>query len=162
MTRGASDLVHSLAAAGATVATAESLTGGQVAAAITSVPGASRSYVGGVVSYATRVKVDVLGVPSEVVRDHGVVSAECATAMATGVRTLLGADYGIATTGVAGPDSQEGHRVGTVFVAVSGPLGVRVERLALSGDRDRIQHDTVERAVDLAGTVLRGEEPRVG
>lgn len=162
MTRGASDLVHSLAAAGATVATAESLTGGQVAAAVTAVPGASRAYLGGVVSYATQVKVDVLGVPAAVVRDHGVISAQCAEAMASGVRTLLGADYGLATTGVAGPDNQEGHRVGTVFVAVASPRGVHVEALTLTGDRGRIQHAAVERVVDLAGAVLRGEEPRVG
>lgn len=132
-----------------------------MAAAITSVPGASRVYVGGVVSYATRVKVDVLGVPPEVVRDDGVISARCAEAMAVGARSLLGADYAIATTGVAGPDSQEGHPVGTVFVAVAGPSGVHGIALELAGERDRIQHDTVEAAVDLAGMVLRGEEPRV-
>ena len=88
---------------GATVATAESLTGGQLAARLTSVPGASASYVGGVVSYATSVKTGVLGVPVDLVARHGVVSAECARAMASGVRRLLGSSYALSTTGVAGP-----------------------------------------------------------
>lgn len=161
MTRGAADLVHSLAAGGVTVATAESLTGGQVAAAITAVPGASRAYLGGVVSYSTEVKVDVLGVPAEVVRRHGVISGECAEAMATAIRRLTGADLGVATTGVAGPDCQEGKSVGTVFVGVAGAAGVRVVELALEGDREKIQQDTVEAAVGLLGAVLRREEPRV-
>ena len=162
MHRGACDLVHSLAAKGATLATAESLTGGQLAAGVTGVPGASRVFVGGVVSYATEAKVAVLGVPPDLVAQHGVISADCAQAMAEGVRSLLGTDYALSTTGVAGPDSQEGHPVGTVFVGLAGPAGTRVEKLVLSGERDQIQHATVENAVALLGAVLRGEEPHVG
>lgn len=162
MLRGTCDLVSALSARGWTLATAESLTGGQVAAAVTSVPGSSRAFLGGVVSYATRVKREVLRVPDEVVRDHGVVSAECAAAMAVGVRTLLGSDFGVSTTGVAGPDQQNGLPVGTVFVGVAGPDGVRVERLDLSGSRAEIQHGAVLRVLDLLGAVLRREEPVVG
>ena len=101
---------ETLAGRGETLATAESLTGGQLSARLTDVPGASRCFVGGVVSYATRVKVSLLGVPAEVVEEYGVVSEECAAAMAHGVRDRLAATYGLATTGVAGPDSQEGQR----------------------------------------------------
>lgn len=162
MRRGACDLVHVLGARGQTLATAESLTGGQVAAAITAVPGASKAYLGGVVSYATDVKVDVLGVSDELVREHGVVSGPCAAAMAEGVRAMLRADYGVATTGVAGPDPQEGKPVGTVFVGIAGPDGTSVVPLALSGDRPTVQRDTVDVAIGLLGAILRGEEPDVG
>lgn len=153
--------VARLAAAGLTVATAESLTGGQVSAALTRVPGASRVFRGGVVAYATEVKVFLLDVPQAVVDDVGVISAECALAMARGVRRRLGADVGVATTGVAGPDRQEGHAAGTVFVAVSGEAGEAVRRLALSGDREDVQRRSVTGALDLLEEILRGEEPAV-
>lgn len=156
------EAVGELIAAGATVATAESLTGGQVAAAVTAVPGSSQTYLGGVVAYATDVKVDVLKVPQEVVDTHGVVSAECATAMATGVRELVGSTYAMATTGVAGPVEQEGKPVGTVFVAVAGPAGVEVEELALEGSRVQIQLGSVEGVFSLLLGILRREEPAVG
>ena len=94
-----------LRAAGATLATAESLTGGRLAALLTAVPGASAVYRGGVVAYASDVKVDVLGVPAAVVERYGVVSPECAGEMARAVRGLTGSTYGLSTTGVAGPDS---------------------------------------------------------
>ncbi|WP_435769554.1 CinA family protein [Nocardioides sp. SYSU DS0651] len=133
----------------ATMATAESLTGGKLAARMTAVPGASRSFAGGVVSYQTEVKQRVLGVPDDIVEQHGVVSAECALAMAEGVRRLLGTTYGVSTTGVAGPGPQEGKPVGTVFVAVAGPDGHETLELALEGDRFMIQESTVDRAVVL-------------
>lgn len=159
---GACDLVHSLGARRATVATAESLTGGQLAAAITAVPGASAAFRGGVVAYATEIKTGVLGVDEQVVLRHGVVSGECAQQMAERVRTLLGTDWGVATTGVAGPDRQEGKAVGTVHIGLAGPEGSRSFRLQLQGERDVIQHAVVEQALELLGTVLRGEEPAVG
>jgi len=152
------DLLESLVDRGETLATAESLTGGLLAARITDVPGASQSFVGGVVSYATRVKVSVLDVPAEVVERHGVVSEECATAMARGVRRRLDATWGVATTGVAGPDSQEGRPVGTVWIAVAGPGVVRARLLALDGDRQQIREATCESAVTLLRDLLR-EEP---
>ncbi len=148
------------------MATAESLTGGRLAALVTEVPGASAVYVGGVVSYATDVKVAVLGVPEELVERYGVVSAECAVAMARGVRGLTGATYGVSTTGVAGPEEQEGKAVGTVYVGVAGPDGDRALALELVGDRAAIQDRTCREALDaLLSTVLgnlRGEEPGLG
>ena len=155
-------VVGELIAASATLATAESLTGGQVAAAITGVPGSSRAFRGGVVAYASDVKVSVLRVPEQVVKQHGVISAECAQAMATGVRELLGTTYGIATTGVAGPDEQEGKAAGTVFVAVAGPEGVEVASLSLRGSRPQIQWASVEGVLVLLSGILRREEPGVG
>lgn len=137
--------VHRLLEAGGhTVATAESLTGGRLASLLTAAPGASASYLGGVVAYATDLKTNVLGVPRTVVETHGVVSAECATAMATGVRVLTGATYAVSTTGVAGPDAQEGKPPGTVYVAVSGPAGVTTLSLELAGDRERIVRRTCQ------------------
>ena len=142
------------------MSTAESLTGGQVAARLTAVPGASASYRGGVVAYATDLKVSVLGVPESVVAAHGVVSAECVEAMARGVRDLTGSTYGVATTGVAGPSRQEGKPVGTVYVGLSGPASDVVLQLDLVGDRAAIVGRTVEEAltalVDLLTATLSG------
>jgi PncC family amidohydrolase len=153
-----------LAGRGETLATAESLTGGLLAARLTDVPGASRSFVGGVVSYATRVKESFLGVPADVVAQHGVVSGPCAEAMAAGVRTRLEATWGIATTGVAGPDSQEGKPVGTVHVAVAGPARVTVRRLTLSGDRASIREASCREVLALLAGELEddpGTEPAI-
>ncbi|WP_300682580.1 CinA family protein [Nocardioides sp.] len=138
-----------LRARGLTLATAESLTGGQLAATFTSVPGISAVYVGGAVTYWTEFKQSLLGVSEEIVDTVGVVSAACAEAMATGVRGLAGATYALSTTGVAGPDPQEGKPVGTVFVGIAGPGGVRAVQLALSGTRAEIQAQTCAAAVDL-------------
>lgn len=145
----AARVLEALAARGDTLATAESLTGGLLSARLTDVPGASRSFVGGVVSYATRVKVSLLGVPEVLVETYGVVSGECAVAMAQGVRTVLGATWAIATTGVAGPDEQEDKPVGTVWVAVAGPSGVVSRRLALRGDRLAIRRATCDAVLEL-------------
>lgn len=133
-----------------TVATAESLTGGLVCSELVSVPGASRVVLGGVVSYATQVKIQVLGVPAELVAEHGVVSEPCARAMAQGVRRALGADVGISTTGVAGPDRQDGQPVGTVFVGVSSADGTVVVELALAGERQQIREAAVAGAIRAA------------
>jgi PncC family amidohydrolase len=132
---------------GLTIGVAESLTGGDLCGALTAAPGASATVLGGVVSYATPVKQQVLGVPEAVVESHGVVSAECAEAMAAGARRLLGADWALATTGVAGPDSQEGKPVGTVFVGIAGPSSVRSLSLLLSGDRREIREQTCAEAL---------------
>ncbi len=147
-------VLESLAERGETLATAESLTGGLLSARLTDVPGASRSFVGGVVSYATRIKVSLLDVPVDLVERHGVVSRECAGAMANGVRARLGATWGVATTGVAGPDSQEGHLVGTVWIAVAGPDGVVARGLTLDGDRSTIRQATCEAAMSVLDDML--------
>lgn len=150
------DLVARLKERRATVATAESLTGGRLAARMSEAPGSSEVFLGGAVTYATEAKVKVLGVPQQVVDEHGVVSAECARAMAEGARRLLGSTYGVSTTGVAGPDRQEGKPVGTVFVGVAGPDGTDVVPLALDGDRERITAESVVAAVDALVTALDG------
>ena len=127
----AARLLAALHERGLTVGTAESLTGGLVVAALTDVPGASASVVGSVVSYATRVKRDVLGVDADLLAARGAVDPEVAAAMASGVCRVLGCDVGLATTGVAGPDPQDGQPVGTVYVAVRVPGGSAVNT---SGD----------------------------
>ncbi|MEO9325235.1 CinA family protein [Nocardioides sp. C4-1] len=149
---------QSLREASSTLATAESLTGGRLAAAITAVPGASEVFMGGVVAYASEVKVRLLGVPPEVVAEHGVVSAACAAAMARGVRLLTGATYGVATTGVAGPSEQEGKPVGTVFVAVDGPHGGPTLALELSGRREQIVASTCTEALAALASVITPAE----
>jgi nicotinamide-nucleotide amidase len=133
---------------GATLATAESLTGGALADLVSASPGASESYLGGVVSYATSVKTGLLGVSEETVETHGVVSAACAEEMAARVKELLGAGWALSTTGVAGPTEQEGKPVGTVFVGVAGPDGASAHELHLSGDRAEIRAQTCRAAVD--------------
>lgn len=152
----AARVLEALAGRGETLATAESLTGGLLSARLTDVPGASRSFVGGVVSYATRVKVAVLGVPDELVEEHGVVSEECALAMARGVRGRLDATWGLATTGVAGPDRQEGREVGTVWVAFAGPRGATAHLLDLSGDRSAIRQAACVAVLELLARELEG------
>jgi PncC family amidohydrolase len=151
-----------LAHAGATLATAESLTGGRLAAVVTAVPGASASYLGGFVTYATELKQSLLGVPHDVVERYGVVSGECAQAMAEGCRLATGATYALATTGVAGPDSQEGKPVGTVFVGIAGPDGVSALSMELVGDRHQIQDRACREALSALCGILRGEQPPLG
>jgi nicotinamide-nucleotide amidase len=139
---------------GETLATAESLTGGRLAALLTGVPGASKSYVGGVVAYATSVKEAVLGVPAELVARYGVISAECALAMARGAAGVTGATWGIGTTGVAGPELQEGKPAGTVHVALVGPGTSRALALELVGGREAIQDRTCEAVLSALEDIL--------
>jgi nicotinamide-nucleotide amidase len=134
---------------------AESLTGGLLADAFVQVPGASKVLRGSVVAYATDLKAELLGVDGDLLAEVGAVDAEVALAMAAGAANRLGASVGLATTGVAGPDSQDGKAVGTVFVAVVTPDGADVEELAISGDREAIRHGSVEAAVALLAKVLR-------
>ena len=149
----AADLVARLTAAGQTVAVAESLTGGLVSAAFTDVAGASVVVRGGVTAYATELKAQVLGVDEVLLARVGAVDAEVAEQMASGVRSLMGATYGLATTGVAGPDPADGKPVGMVYVAVVGSGSSRVKALDLSGDRAGIRAQSV-----LAVLALLAEE----
>ena len=142
---------------GETLATAESLTGGLLAEIITAAPGASKTYVGGVVSYATTLKTDLLRVPEDVVETHGVVSEACARAMAQGARELTGATFALATTGVAGPEPQEGKPVGTVHVAVATRNGTVHEELALDGDRASIRLATCAAVLSALAAILDEE-----
>lgn len=141
--RGAAEaLLAALRDRGWTVATAESLTGGQLAATLVDVPGASRSLRGGVVAYATDVKGSVLGVDPGLLAEHGAVHPEVARQMAERVRGVLDADVGLATTGVAGPDPQDGFSPGTVHVAVATPERTVVRTLDLGGDRAAVRAAT--------------------
>ncbi len=132
------------------MACAESLTGGLVCAELTAVPGASATVRGGVVAYATDCKVSVLGVDPALTARVGAVDPDVADQMAEGVRRLFDAEVGIATTGVAGPDPQDGQPVGTVHVSVATPAGIVRRRLALGGTREEIRAETVRSAVVLA------------
>jgi nicotinamide-nucleotide amidase len=154
-------LHEELARRSATVATAESLTAGLLAAALTDPAGASRTFRGGVVAYATDLKTQLLGVAADVIASHGVASPAVATAMAEGVRERLSTTYGVSLTGVAGPDAQDGCAPGTVFVAVAGPTGTEVRRLDLSGDRSAVRAGSVDGAVALLKDVLAAGGGRV-
>ena len=153
-------LLAELVARGLTVGTAESLTGGDLAAALTAVPGASAAYVGGVVSYATPLKQQLLGVTPDLVRRHGVVSAQCAEQMATGARRLLGADLALSTTGVAGPDLQEGKPAGLAYVGLASPGGVTVREVHATGTRAQVRAAVVEAAVEMIAAELRAGSAR--
>lgn len=144
-------VVRALIARGLTISAAESLTGGLLLAALTSVPGASAVVRGGSVVYMTDTKSGVLGVSAELLAERGPVDADVARAMAASARELWGADLGVATTGVAGPDPQGGHPVGEVHLALAHSAGVTHEQLDLghAGSRAHIRELTVQRALAL-------------
>lgn len=159
--RSAADLaarvLEILAERGGTLAVAESLTGGLVAAELTEVPGASRTFRGSVTAYATDLKRDVLGVDGTLLEERGAVDPEVALQMAAGVRRALGAGWGAATTGVAGPDPQDGRPVGTVYVAVVGPEGAgKVAAPRLNGGRADIRKESVRSVLGLLLSELSG------
>ncbi|MWA14029.1 CinA family protein [Streptomyces sp. BA2] len=145
----AAEVLRLLQARGETLAVAESLTGGLVAAEVTAVPGASRVFRGSVTAYATELKHEVLGVDGTLLAERGAVDAEVALQMAAGVRKVMGADWGVATTGVAGPEPQDGQAVGTVFVAVDGPGSAVVGPGSAVGGADSM--------IGGAGSALRSE-----
>ena len=145
----AAQVIALLRDAGQTVAAAESLTGGLVVAGLTTVPGASYAVRGGIVAYATELKAALLGVDQAMLDRHGAVYPGVATAMADGARQRLTATFGVGTTGVAGPDPQDGQPVGTVHIAVSADGDSVVRTLALDGDRDGIRRLAVEQSLAL-------------
>ncbi|WP_053756722.1 MULTISPECIES: CinA family protein [Streptomyces] len=166
MSSGATEVIRLLTVRGETLAVAESLTGGLVAAELTSVPGASKVFRGSVTAYATELKHRMLGVDATLLAQRGAVDPQVAAEMAAGVRKVLGADWGIATTGVAGPEPQDGQPVGTVFVALDGPFrpgsgsagGGKVEPLRLNGDRTEIRMESVRSVLALLLKELAGEQ----
>ncbi|EJU01097.1 hypothetical protein DACRYDRAFT_33139, partial [Dacryopinax primogenitus] len=143
---------------GRTLAAAESLTGGLIASSITDIPGASEQFVGGVVTYSSEAKYTI-GVPRPTVEDHGVVSPQTAGAMASAIKKLFGADFGVGVTGVAGPAEHGGRTVGTVFVGVDGPNGVVVEEggevCLEKGDRREVKAAAAAAALNLLRRQLR-------
>jgi nicotinamide-nucleotide amidase len=149
------EVIDLLRARGETIAVAESLTGGLLAAALTAIPGASAAFRGGVVAYATDLKSALLGVPAALLDSHGAVHPDVARAMAGGVAGRLGATVGAATTGVAGPDPQDGQPVGTVYIAVSAGGETAARPLALAGGRQRIREATVEQLLGMLICRLR-------
>lgn len=156
----ATSVIAELTAARLTIGVAESLTGGQLVAELIRVPGASAAVLGGIVAYATPLKHSLLEVDAGLLALRGAVHPEVALQMADGVRRAvaidgLPADIGIATTGVAGPDPQDGQSVGTVFVGIVSRAGGRVVALELDGDRQEIQRATVEAAVRALAEELR-------
>lgn len=134
---------------GATVAIAESLTGGLLTAALTDTPGASLTVRGGLVVYATDLKASLAGVPVALLEERGAVDPDVAVALARGARARLGATYGLGVTGVAGPDAQDGKAAGTVFLALAGPSDETVAERAFGGDRAAIRAAAVEAMLDI-------------
>ena len=155
----ATQVLADLALRGETISCAESLTGGALTARLIEVPGASRVVRGGIVAYASDVKAVLLGVPAARLASHGSVDPQVAAAMAQGVCRVLDSDWGVATTGVAGPDSVEGKRVGTAYVAVvrAGAEPV-VHELHLDGNRDKIRAAVVEAALEFLDAALIADD----
>lgn len=155
----AAEVGKSLVSAGCSVAVAESCTGGGVCEALTSVPGSSAYFLGGIVAYADESKTRDTGVPADLIESAGAVSREVAEAMAAGVAHRFGADIGIGTTGIAGPGGGTPEKpVGTVYVAiVSGEVRLS-DQLRLEGDRDNVRGETVRRVLEMLVSFLSGRE----
>jgi nicotinamide-nucleotide amidase len=154
------EVLDILARDGKTIVTAESCTGGMIAAALTDIPGASQSFYGGYVVYANEAKARLIGVQPRLIRDYGAVSNQVARAMADGARNTAHADFAVAVTGIAGPDGgSEKKPVGLVYVAVSSELGtVVIEHKFGDLGRDAIRRASVQAALDLVLQVLTSEE----
>ena len=154
----AAEVHRALLARGATIAVAESLTGGLLGGALTDLAGSSATFRGGVVAYATELKASLLGVDPELLSRHGAVHPDVAAAMARGVAVRLQSTFGLATTGVAGPGAAEGRAPGEVYVALAGPGvsgdGCSVLSLQLDGGRDDVRREAVRRALALAAEEL--------
>ena len=140
-------IIKAMKRRGLTLSTAESVTGGGVAAALTEIPGSSAVFQGGVVTYSDVSKTKFLGIAKRVLTKHTAVSEQVAISMAQSVRAQFKTDYSISTTGVAGPGRRYGQKVGTVWIAIDGPAGPTSILLALSGDRAEIRHATIESAL---------------
>jgi nicotinamide-nucleotide amidase len=146
---GLTELIGVLKTKGETVATAESLTGGLVAAVLTSVPGSSAVVRGGLVVYATLLKHELAGVDADLLAEHGPVHPDVAAQLADGARRVCGSTWGIGLTGVAGPDPQDGIEPGVVHIGVSGPDAAEVRTIGLEGNRHQVRAAAVLTALDL-------------
>lgn len=150
----AAETVRALIASGRTIATAESLTAGMLAARIADVPGASAALRGGLIVYATDLKASLAGVDAELLAARGAVDPDVAAGLAAGAAERCGADIGIGCTGVAGPDPQDGQPVGRVFIGVSADGEVRVSAFDFSGSRPEIREQTVDAALVLVAEAI--------
>jgi PncC family amidohydrolase len=154
-------IVEGYAAQGLRLAIAETDSGGLAGYRITNVPGSSKVFPGGVTAYSNRVKMAVLGVPEDLLKEHGAVSAEAAQAMADGVRRVLGADVGVAATGVAGPTGgSDAKPIGTCFIAISSDRQRRAECIHVPGDRMATRAGFAEALLELAASVLEGRRQK--
>lgn len=154
--RRAAEVLALLRQRSETLATAESLTGGLIGQLLTDVPGASAAYLGGAIAYATRLKGTLAGVSESTLSRYGPVDPRTAVQMAAGIAGRCAADWGVAVTGVAGPEPQDGHPVGQVFVAVCRrwPAQSHLRELNLAGDRAAIRWSSARAALDLLVEVL--------
>ncbi|MDR3154490.1 MAG: CinA family protein [Deltaproteobacteria bacterium] len=160
LTGKASALAGRLKALGLTVSTAESLTGGLVSAALTSVPGSSAYFLAGINAYSNHSKYRILEVPWVVLNTAGAVSPECARAMASGVARLTGSDLGLSTTGIAGPEGGSAVKpVGLVYFSVCGGGRQETRREIFAGSRHRVVYQAVETALDLLSRFLEDKYP---
>jgi len=154
-------ILDALGRQGRTLAVAESCTGGGLGAALTTVPGSSNVFLGGVIAYSNSVKIGLLGVSPAVLETQGAVSRDAAAAMAIGVRNATGADWGIAVTGIAGPGGGNPDRpVGTVWIGASGPgqQAAQCERYLFSGGRGEIRSSSIHAALDLLSRAVEGPD----
>ena len=150
----AAAVVHALVDRSETVATAESLTGGLVAATLVEIPGVSAVFRGALVVYGTDLKHSLAGVPERLLAERGPVDPDVALDLAAGARERCVADWGLATTGVAGPEPQDGVPVGLVYVAVAGPYGRTVRELRLDGNRAEVRSESVTAVLNLLADEL--------
>jgi len=150
---GAGSIIEELRRRGQSLAVAESITGGGLGAAITSMPGSSEVFSGGVIAYQLSIKTDLLHVPQPLIEKFGVVSEEVAVAMADGVRALFNTTWAIATTGVAGPGAADGVEAGTVWIAIRGPINQGTQ-LDIQGEREVVRNATVSSAITAFARIL--------
>jgi nicotinamide-nucleotide amidase len=148
------EIHSSLLEKGQTLSTAESLTGGGLSSALTSLPGSSHTFIGGITAYRSEIKVLQLGIDPDLIEKFGVVSLEVAEAMAQGALKMFGTTWAISTTGVAGPGPSDGVAAGTVWVAIAGPTAHRFE-LSLDGEREVVRNATIASAIGAFARILR-------
>jgi nicotinamide-nucleotide amidase len=151
---GISDILEILVSRGESLSVAESLTGGGLAQAFTSLPGSSQIFKGSVTAYQSEIKSSLLKLPVELISEFGVVSEEVAAAMAAGVKDLMGSTWAISTTGVAGPGPADGVPAGTVWVAIDGPISQTLQ-LELSGTREIVRNATIAGAIAAFARILK-------
>ena len=151
---GLGDILEILSQRGETISVAESLTGGGLAEALSSLPGSSQIFRGSVTAYQVEIKNSVLKVPLELISEMGSVNEEVAAAMAHGIKDLMGSTWSISTTGVAGPGPVEGVPAGTVWVAIDGPISQTLQ-LELSGTREIVRNATIAGAIAAFARILK-------